>query len=554
MEISLHPLDWAVIIIYFIGIVAIGLYVARRVKRTEDYFLGKRSFSVWLIIGQAFGVGTHAEMPVSLAGAVYQSGYSAIWYQWKNLFITPFYWILGPVFRRVGRTTIGEVYEDRYGHLMGAVYTVFALAFFTFNMGAMLKGAGKLVSAATAGSVSPNSVVVVMTATFLVYSLVGGLVSAAYTDFVQSFFIIALSFLLIPLGLARVGGFTGIRETLDPAMLSMVTPGDIGVFTIFMLTINGLVGIVAQPHMLAAIGTGKDEKSCRIGMAYGNFVKRVCTVGWALVGLVVAVMLTNSGGTLADREDAFGFATAELLFPGAVGLMIACVLAANMSTCSAFTVDGGALFTQNFYRRYLAPDKSDRHYLMVGRLSGATVTTLGVVFGLLLDIVLEAFLFTETISAFMGISMFAAISWRRANRYGAFASLISSSLLFFYLTYADYGVLLRWEATNFGISLLVGFIALAVVSWMTPPESKAILDPFYKRLDTQKRLDEETGEEVVVDKPGHDLLVAHLFDLELSKGLGRFYQRFRVDINGLLFAFGVVVIIIALGKGILFLP
>ena len=139
MDIRLHPLDWAVIIIYFIGIVAIGLYVARRVKRTEDYFLGKRSFSVWLIIGQAFGVGTHAEMPVSLAGAVYQSGYSAIWYQWKNLFITPFYWILAPLFRRFKRTTTGEVYEDRYGDFMGATYTVFALAYFTFNMGAMMK-------------------------------------------------------------------------------------------------------------------------------------------------------------------------------------------------------------------------------------------------------------------------------------------------------------------------------------------------------------------------------------------------------------------------------
>jgi Na+/proline symporter len=554
MQISLHPLDWAVIVVYFAGIVALGLYVARRVKKTEDYFLGRRGFSVWLIIGQAFGVGTHAEMPVSLAGAVYQSGYSAIWYQWKNLFITPFYWILGPVFRRVGRTTIGEVYEDRYGHLMGAVYTMFALAFFTFNMGAMLKGAGKLVSAATGGSVTPNTVVIVMTATFLVYSLVGGLVSAAYTDFVQSFFIIALSFLLIPLGLARVGGFAGIRETLDPSMLSMVTPGDVGVFTILMLTINGLIGIVAQPHMLAAIGTGKDERSCRIGMAYGNFVKRVCTVGWALVGLIVAVMLLKTGGTLADREDAFGFATGELLFPGSVGLMIACVLAANMSTCSAFTVDGGALFTQNFYRRYIARDKPDRHYLMVGRLSGVTVTTLGVVFGLLLDIVLEAFLFTETISAFMGISMFGAISWKRANRYGAFASLICSSLLFFYLTYAEYGVLLRWEAMNFGISLTVGFVTLAVVSLLTPPESAAMLEPFYKRLDTQTQLDEETGQEIVIDEPGNDLLVANLFDLELSKGLGRFYRRFRVDINGLVFAFGVVVIIIALGKGILYLP
>ena len=554
MDIQLHWLDWVVIAAYFALIVAVGLYVARRVKKTEDYFLGRRSFSVWLILAQAFGVGTHAEMPVSLAGAVYQSGYSAIWYQWKNLFITPFYWILGPIFRRFRRTTIGEVYEDRYGNAMGGVYTVFALAFFTFSMGAMLKGAGKLVSAASGGSVSPNAVVLVMIASFLLYSLVGGLVSAAYTDFVQSFFIIALSFLLIPLGLSRVGGFTGMRETLEPAMLSMVTPGDVGVFTILMLTINGLIGIVSQPHMLAAIGTGKDERTCRVGMAYGNFIKRFCTVGWAIVGLIVVVMLMGTGGTLADREDAFGYATKELLFPGGVGLMIACVLAANMSTCSAFTVDGGALFTQNFYRRYLAKDRPDHHYLTVGRIAGVTVTTLGVVFGLLLDIVLEAFLFTETMAAFMGISMFGAISWKRANRQGAFASLVISSVLFFYLTYSEFGVLLRWEAANFGISLLAGFIALAVVSLLTKPESQARLQSFYERLNRRSYLDEATGEEKDVDEPGHDLLVVNLFQPGLSKGLGHFYRRFRVDINGLLFAFGVVAVIIALGKGVLYLP
>lgn len=554
MGIALHWLDWMVIVLYFVLIVGVGLYVGRRVKGTGDYFLGGRSFSVWLIIGQAFGVGTHAEMPVSLAGAVYSSGYAAIWYQWKNLFITPFYWILGPIFRRIRRTTIGEVYEDRYGTEMGAVYTIFALAYFTFSMGAMLKGAGKLVSGASDGTISPNTVVLVMTVTFLIYSAVGGLIAAAYTDFVQGFFIIGLSFLLIPLGLERVGGFTGIRETLSPEMLSMVTPGDVGVFTILMLTINGLVGIVSQPHMLAAIGTGKDEWSCRVGMAYGNFVKRFCTIGWALVGLIVAVMLTQSGGVLADREDAFGFATKELLFPGAVGLMIACVLAANMSTCSAFTVDGGALFTQNLYRRFWVKNRDDRHYLMVGRISGVGLTALGVVFGLLLDIVLEAFLFTETMAAFMGISMFGAISWRRANRYGAFASLILSSVLFFYLTYSDFGVLLKWDAANFGISLLIGFLALVVVSRMTEPEDAARLDKFYGQLDTQSYHDEATGEEKVVDKPGHDLLVAHLFDLELSKGLTHFYRRFKVDIDGLVLAFGVVVIIIVLGKSILLLP
>lgn len=64
------------------------------------------------MMAQSFGVGTHADIPVSLAGAVYQQGVSAIWHQWKNLFAMPFYWIMAPVFRRVRRTTTAEMMED----------------------------------------------------------------------------------------------------------------------------------------------------------------------------------------------------------------------------------------------------------------------------------------------------------------------------------------------------------------------------------------------------------------------------------------------------------
>ena len=555
METSLRAIDWVVIALYFAMMVAVGLAVARGVRKTADYFLGNRSFNVWLVIGQALGVGTHAEMPVSLAGKVYQSGYAGIWYQWKNLFITPFYWVLAPLFRRFRRTTTGEVYEDRYGQWMGAVYTVFALAYFTFNMGAMLKGAGKLVSVASGEVVSANAVVLAMTATFLLYSFVGGLVSAAYTDFVQSLFIIALSFLLIPMGLRETGGFTGIRETLDPSMLSMVTPGDVGVFTIVMLTLNGLIGIVAQPHILASVGTGEDERSCRIGMAYGNFIKRFCTIGWALVGVIVATILIQRGeAAFADPEDAFGYATRELLFPGGLGLMIACVLAANMSTGSAFMVDSAALFTQNFYRRYVAKGRTDRHYLWSGRFAGVAITLLGVVFGLYVGSVLQAFLFTETIAAFMGISMFGAISWRTSNRWGALASLVVSSGLFFWLTHAEYGVFLQWEAANFAIALVAGFGALALVSLMSAPESDKRLDSFYGRLDRASRWDAQSGSEVDDSRKGNALLFVHLFDLQLGRGFAACYRRFRVDLNGLAVAALVVVALIALAKGILWLP
>ncbi len=135
---SLAPIDWVVLVGYLLAMAGIGLYVGLKVKDTENYFLGKRRFSKWLMIGQSFGIGTHAEMPVSLAGAVYTTGASAIWYQWKNLFATPFYWIMAPVFRRIRRTTLAEMSEDRYGSWMGGIYTVFALCFFTINTAAML--------------------------------------------------------------------------------------------------------------------------------------------------------------------------------------------------------------------------------------------------------------------------------------------------------------------------------------------------------------------------------------------------------------------------------
>jgi len=93
-----------------------------------------------------------------------------------------------------------------------------------------------------------------------------------------------------------------------------------------------------------------------------------------------------------------------------------------------------------------------------------------------------------------------------------------------------------------------------VVSLLTKPEPESMVEPFYAKLSGQSYLDKSTGEEIEYSAEGHDLLVANLFDLQLSKGLRHFYRRFSVDINGLLVASGVVVALIALAKGVLYLP
>lgn len=537
---NIAPLDWLILVGYLVIITAIGLIAGARVRRSGEYFLGGRKFGPWLMIGQSFGVGTHAEMPVALAGAVYSVGASAIWFQWKNLFITPFYWIMAPVFRRIRRTTMAEFTSDRYGSWMGGIYIVFALCFFVINTGSMLKGAGKVISQAAGGDVGVNEIVVAMTVMFILYSFVGGLVAAAWTDLFQGILIIVLSFMLIPLGWQTVGGLDGMKASLEPFRFSLATPSGIGPWVIVMLTINGLVGIMAQPHMLATVGTGRDERTCRVGMLYGNMVKRVCTVGWALVGLIVAAMIAQGRGDaalLADPENAFGFACRQLLFPGALGLLIASILAANMSTCSAFLVDGGALFTEGLYRQRLRPNQPDRHYLWVGRISGFVITMLGVGYAMvLIESVLYAFLLTETLATFVGVSVVGGIIWSRANRWGALASLVSALVTNFVLYWVTGQRLDHWDANVFLAALVAGIAALVIVSLLTAPEPSAKLDSFFTRLRTSSD-----------DEREDPLLLVNL----LRPGRAGGWRAYREDLGG--FTLGWILVFVLVGLTALFL-
>ena len=525
MIMNITALDWTVLVSYLVIITAIGLVVGYRVRRSNEYFLGGRRFGPWLMVAQSFGAGTHAEMPVALAGAVYVSGASGIWFQWKNLFITPFYWIMAPVFRRIRRTTMAEFAEDRYGPWMAGIYIVFAICFFVIETSGMLKGAGKVISQATGGTVAVNAIVVAMTVMFVLYSFVGGLVSAAWTDLFQGFLIIVLSFMLIPLGWRVVGGLAGMKGSLAPFRFSLSTPSGIGPWVILMLTINGLVGIMAQPHMVAAVGTGRDERTCRIGMFCGNYVKRVCTVGWMLVGLMVGAIVAQGrvdAAMLHDPENAFGVACRQLLFPGALGLLIASILATNMSACSAFLVDSGALFTEGLYRRRLMPGRRDSHYLWVGRLSGLAITGIGVLYAMfLIERVLYTFLLTETLATFVGIGVLGGVVWRRANRWGAFASLMLALTTNFTLYRVKGQRLDYWDANVFLASLLVGISALVLVSLLTSPEPDAALESFFGRLETSS--DDDTK---------RPLLLVHLLH-PVRSSWRRLGRTFREDLGGL---------------------
>ncbi|HEX2490987.1 MAG TPA: hypothetical protein VHR27_16375, partial [Blastocatellia bacterium] len=206
--------------------------------------------------------------------------------------------------------------------------------------------------------------------------------------------------------------------------------------------------------------------------------KRLCTIGWALTGLIAAVLFVGAYDH-EGRELVFGAMIKQLLPSGLIGLMIAAIIGTVIASCAAFMVSGSALFTRNLYKKYLKPEAEDSHYLLVGRIVSAALTIGSLLFALYLPSVIQATLIFVKTVALVGVPMWAGIVWARANSSGAWASLIGSTAVF--LT----AWLLRWtEAWQMLASLLVGFALVIIVSLMTRPESADRLQRFFTLLHT----------------------------------------------------------------------
>ncbi len=555
MIFGLSYLDLGVILVYLAGITYIGLRASRSVSSSGDFFMAGRRFGKLSMIAKAFGVGTRVDHVVAVTGASYDVGMSGIWYQWLYIFSTPFFWIIAPIYRRLRYVTTGDFFERRYGTASAALYTFGALLFLAVEIGMMLRGTAITVEALTGGALSAEGMIVVATLAFIGYSSAGGLVAAISTKVFQSFLILILSLLLIPFALSRVGGFTALHDKLPAMMFDLFSSPEVTPFFIVMVTINGLVGIVAMPHHMAVGGAGKSEISCRSGWTYGNVAKRIATLGWAITGVMGAALFPALVG--GHREQALGMLIQNLLPAGLVGLMIAAMLASLMAVCDAYMVDGAALYTRNVYRKLTRVTKDDSQILRIGRISSVVVALAGVGFGFLLPSVVTGLTIIWKIMAFLGIPFWMGVFWRRGNRYGLWASVLVTTAVA--LGTEAYGWNLAYQIAAY---LPAGILVFIVVSALTPPEPETMLRDFYLLLHTpvgEEKMLEEAGVEIVLrgqsvpsasheagvplEEQGHSLLLVDLAKLRKKFS----FRRYRVDILGFCAATLLILAIIAGG-------
>jgi len=439
---GIHPIDIGVLVGYLVGITLLGVWMSRRVNTIGDYFMPRR-FGSLVMVMHAFGTGTASDQAVTVASGTAQRGLSGIWYQWLWLIPTPFYWLIAPIMRRFRAVTTADVLTLRFDQSVAVLFSVVGIVSMSVKIGAILKGAAAVLDAGTGGLLDTTLAIVVITILFLIYGIAGGLSAAIVTDFVQGILTIVFSFILLPFVLSAVGGMAGVRERIsDPNLLSLVAPGKITSFFVIMLGIQGLIGIVAQPHIMGVCGAGKTETEGRIGFMIGNLVKRLCTVAWCLTGIAAVAWYLDQGVPLEEiRSEAFAdriygdIANKFLpkIMPGMLGIFLASLLAAVMSSCDSFMISSSGLFTENIYKPF-RPNRPMGHYMMVSRVTSLAVVAGGVWFAFTVPDVVKALEIWFKISPMTGIVFWMCLFWRRMTVAGAWATTITGFATWWLIT------------------------------------------------------------------------------------------------------------------------
>ena len=449
--------DYLVLFIYFSGMAAIGIWAMRQVKAQEDYFMGGRKFGKLLQTFAAFGAGTGSADPVNTARGTFANGMSGMWGVMYWLFVTPIYWISAVWYRRMRCLTLGDWFTERYeSKPMGVAYAIFG-CFYYIVYGAMLFTAiGKvgvpLLGEELMGTKTEYVLVPLVAVIVMMYGVLGGITAAYWTDLIQGVCIILLSILLIPFGLNEVvkrfgapgdswtDGFRVMHEQLPASTFEIVggsAASEFPIYAVITIVIMNMIGIVLTPHFIVTGGgSAKSEHDARVGLVTGNFIKRFCTIGWVITALIVLTLYGNNQALIGDADMAWGVATRELLGPlgiGLVGLMLACLLAALMSSVDCYMLVCSALVVRNIYVPYGNPNASERECLRLGRVTGAIVVFGAVVVSVtMLDMFKQlelTWIVPMTFAALFWLGMY----WRRATTKAGWITIVFCLLCFFVL-------------------------------------------------------------------------------------------------------------------------
>ncbi len=392
---NIQAIDWVIIGICLLVVLAIGLFYTRKSgKNPDEFFLSGRDMPWWLLGFSMVATTFSADTPNLVTDIVRKDGVAGNWAWWAFLLtgmLTVF--LYARFWRRSGITTDLEFYELRYSGKPAAFLRGFRAVYLGFFFNVMIMAtvmlAGVKIGSIMLGA-TPIQTIVAVSVFTVIYSSLGGFKGVVMTDFVQ--FIIAMvgsvGAAIAIVKLPEVGSLDALvsHELVRDKLQFFPDPGTDTFITVLIIPIAvqwwsvwypgaepGGGGYIAQ-RMLSA----KDEKNAQQATLFFNFAHYALRPWpWILIALASLIVFPE----LSDLEAQFpqvdkSLINDDLAYPamlsylpkGLLGIVIASLLMALMSTISTHLNWGASYLTHDFYKRFIRPDASDQNLIVFGRV------------------------------------------------------------------------------------------------------------------------------------------------------------------------------------------
>jgi len=502
---QLENIDWLIISTFFVISLSIGVIVSKKSgKDITEFFLSGRKMPWWLLGISMVATTFSADTPNLVTDIVRTNGVAGNWVWWAFLLtgmLTVF--IYAKLWRRSKVLTDLEFYELRYSGKGAA----FLRGFRAFYLGAVFNVlimasvclAGIKIGGALLG-LSPVETLLISCGITVIYSSIGGLRGIIITDFFQFILAMLATFWAAYeiVSLPQIQGLTNLLNHPDvvPKLSLIPDIADRDLFiAVFIIPLAvqwwavwypgaepGGGGYIAQ-RMLSA----KDEKNAIWATLLFNFMHyAVRPWPWILIALASIVVYPNIESlqqafpnTIVGNDLAYP-AMISFLPSGLLGLLVASLIAAFMSTISTHLNWGSSYLVHDFYRRFYVKNKSEKHYVFMGRVFTVLLMIISAFFALYLNNSLQAFGIILQIGAGTGLIFILRWFWYRINVYSELTAMIVSFL-----------VALGFEfvfPNNFSVEekLIIG-VMITTVCWLvitllTPPSNIETLQNFYKKI------------------------------------------------------------------------
>jgi SSS family solute:Na+ symporter len=506
---ELQPLDWFIVALSIVVSFIPAVVLARRAgSSTAEFFTSGRAAPWWLIGVSMVATTFSTDTPNLVTNLVREGGVSSNWAWWSFLLtgmLTVFFY--ARLWRRSGVLTDLEFYELRYAGGPASFVRGFRAIYLGLFFNAVIMATVNLAAAKIANVVLgwPMWQTLTICAVLnIAFAATSGLWGVLVTDFIQFGIAMTGSFAAAYYSLKQpeVGGLHGLVTRLDPGKLSLLPDfGDWGLtlsVLIIPLTVQwwsvwypgsepGGGSYVAQ-RMLAA----KSERDALAGTLFFN-VAHYALRSWPWIITALASLLVFP--TLEDIHRTFPYVDPKLLghdmaysamlkfLPhGVLGLMVAGMLAAYVSTLSTHLNWGTSYLVHDFYRRFLRKDASEKHYVAVGRLVTGLLMVVAASLTFVLDSARQAFDLMLSVGAGTGLIYLLRWFWWRINAWSEIAAMVSSfavSAGFFIAAKSGHGVP---SHVSLLATVLTTTIVWIAVTYMTRPTEPATLEAFYRRV------------------------------------------------------------------------